>query len=98
MWILLGRGFTWLDTGTHESLADATDFVKMVEQRQGMQISCLEEIAYINNWIDKKTLLESAKRMGKSSYGQYLQMVADGKIYVLTMPYTIRRRNYRMPM
>jgi glucose-1-phosphate thymidylyltransferase len=77
---LLGRGFTWLDTGTHESLADATDFVKMVEQRQGMQISCLEEIAYINNWIDKKTLLESAKRMGKSSYGQYLQMVADGKI------------------
>jgi glucose-1-phosphate thymidylyltransferase len=77
---LLGRGFTWLDTGTHESLADATDFVKMVEQRQGMQISCLEEIAYINKWIDKATLLESAHKMGKSSYGAYLQMVADGKI------------------
>jgi glucose-1-phosphate thymidylyltransferase len=77
---LLGRGFTWLDTGTHESLADATDFVKMVEQRQGMQISCLEEIAYINKWIDKESLMESAKKMGKSSYGAYLQMVADGKV------------------
>jgi glucose-1-phosphate thymidylyltransferase len=78
--VLLGRGFTWLDTGTHESLADATDFVKMIEQRQGMQISCLEEIAYINNWIDKETLLKSANKMGNSSYGQYLKFVANGDI------------------
>jgi glucose-1-phosphate thymidylyltransferase len=77
---LLGRGFTWLDTGTHESLADATDFVKMIETRQGMQISCLEEIAYINKWIDKATLLKSAERMGKSTYGAYLRMVAEGAI------------------
>ena len=70
--------FLWILS--HESLADATDFVKMIETRQGMQISCLEEIAYINKWIDKATLLKSAERMGKSTYGAYLRMVADGAI------------------
>lgn len=77
---LLGRGFTWLDTGTHDTLFDAADFVKMIEKRQGIQISCLEEIAYINGWINKETLLERAKQMGKSAYGKYLDVVASDKI------------------
>lgn len=77
---LLGRGFTWLDTGTHESLVDATNFVKTVETHQGVKISCLEEISYLNGWINKEQLQEAAKRMGKSDYGVYLQAVVDGKI------------------
>lgn len=77
---LLGRGFTWLDTGTHESLVDATNFVKTVETHQGVKISCLEEIAYLNGWITKEQLAEAAKKMGKSDYGQYLQAVVDGRI------------------
>lgn len=77
---LLGRGFTWLDTGTHESLVDATNFVKTVETHQGVKISCLEEISYLNGWINKEQLQEAAKRMGKSEYGTYLQAVVDGKI------------------
>lgn len=77
---LLGRGFAWLDTGTIDSLADASDFVRMVEKRQGIKISALEEIAYNNNWITKNKLLESAIKYGKSSYGKYLRKVADGKI------------------
>jgi glucose-1-phosphate thymidylyltransferase len=77
---LLGQGFTWLDTGTHESLVEATNFVKTVETHQHRKIACLEEIAYLNGWITKETLLESAKKYGKSSYGQHLRSVADGKI------------------
>jgi glucose-1-phosphate thymidylyltransferase len=78
--LLLGRGFAWLDTGTMDSLVEAANFVKTVETRQSAQISALEEIAYYNNWIDKKTLLASAKRYGKSLYGQHLKDVAEGKI------------------
>ncbi len=77
---LLGRGFAWLDTGTMDSLVEASSFVKAVETRQSTQISALEEIAYNNQWIDKDTLLSSAKKYGKSPYGQYLKSLADGKI------------------
>jgi glucose-1-phosphate thymidylyltransferase len=77
---LLGRGFAWLDTGTMDSLVDAADFVRMVEKRQGIKISAIEEIAYKNGWITKEKLLESAERYGKSTYGQHLKKVAEGKI------------------
>ena len=77
---LLGRGFAWLDTGTMDSLVDAADFVRMVEQRQGIKISAPEEIAYKNGWIDRDRLLESAERYGKSPYGAHLKAVADGKV------------------
>lgn len=77
---LLGRGFAWLDTGTMDSLVEAADFVQMVEKRQGIKISALEEIAYRNNWISKEKLLESAKKYGKSPYGEHLTKVAEGKI------------------
>lgn len=77
---LLGRGFAWLDTGTMESLVDAADFVRMVEKRQGITISAPEEIAFINEWIDKETLLKSARRYGKSPYGSHLKAVAEGKV------------------
>lgn len=77
---LLGRGFAWLDTGTFDSLQDASNFVQTVEKRQGIKISALEEISYRNNWISKEKLIESAKKYGKSPYGQHLQKVADGKI------------------
>ena len=66
--VTLGRGYAWLDTGTMDSLAEATEFIKVIETRQGIQIASLEEIAYLNKWIDKKTLLESAKKYGKSNY------------------------------
>ena len=77
---LLGRGFAWLDTGTMDSLVDAADFVRMVEQRQGVKISAPEEIAYKNGWIDREKLLESAARYGKSPYGQHLKAVAEGRV------------------
>jgi glucose-1-phosphate thymidylyltransferase len=77
---LLGRGFAWLDTGTMDSLAEATDFVRMVQNRQGIQISAPEEIAYKNGWINKEQLLASAEKYGKSPYGQHLKNVADGKL------------------
>lgn len=77
---LLGRGFAWLDTGTMDSLAEATDFVKMIQQRQGIMISAPEEIAYLNGWINKDQLIEIAARYGKSPYGKHLKMVAEGKI------------------
>ncbi|MCQ2089988.1 MAG: glucose-1-phosphate thymidylyltransferase RfbA [Fibrobacter sp.] len=77
---LLGRGFAWLDTGTVDSLIEAGNYVKMVENRQGIQISAVEEIAYNNGWISKEKLLESAKKYGKSSYGKFLRDVAEGKI------------------
>lgn len=77
---LLGRGFAWLDTGTMDSLVDAADFVRMVEQRQGVKISAPEEIAYKNGWITREKLLESADRYGKSPYGAHLRAVAEGKV------------------
>ena len=77
---LLGRGFTWLDTGTHESLVAATNFVKTVEEHQGIKISALEEIAYINDWITKEDLLVSGEKLSKTGYGQYLMRVAMGQI------------------
>ena len=77
---LLGRGFAWLDTGTMDSLVDAADFVRMIEKRQGIKISAPEEIAYINGWISKEKLLESAQRYGKSPYGEHLKAVAEGKV------------------
>lgn len=76
---LLGRGFAWLDTGTMDSLAEATDFVRMIQSRQGIEISAPEEIAYKNGWISKERLLQSAEKYGKSPYGQHLKNVADGK-------------------
>jgi len=77
---LLGRGYAWLDTGTMDSLVDAADFVRMIEQRQGIKISALEEIAYRKGWIDKEKLMESASRYGKSPYGEHLKAVAEGKV------------------
>ena len=77
---ILGRGYAWLDTGTMDSLIEAAEFVQMVEKRQGIKISAPEEIAYVNDWIDKETLLESAKAYGKSPYGAHLKAVADGKV------------------
>ncbi len=77
---LLGRGFAWLDTGTMDSLVEAADFVRMVEQRQGIKISAPEEIAYKNGWIDREKLTESANKYGKSPYGAHLKAVAENKI------------------
>lgn len=74
---VLGRGFAWLDTGTHDSLMDASLFVQTVEKRQGFKIACLEEIAYSNNWINKKQLLEQADALSKNGYGQYLRKLLD---------------------
>ena len=77
---LLSRGFAWLDTGTMDSLADASDFVRVIQKRQGIQIAAPEEIAYKNGWITKDELLESANKYKKSSYGQHLFKVAEGKM------------------
>ena len=77
--VTFGRGLTWLDTGTHESLAEATAFVKMVEEHQGLKISCPEEIADNNGWISKEELLTIAKKMEKNQYGQHLKKVALGQ-------------------
>ena len=77
---LLGRGYAWLDTGTMDSLIEAAGFVQTIEKRQGVKISAPEEIAYINGWISKDKLLDSADRYGKSPYGEHLRRVADGKI------------------
>ena len=76
---LLGQGFTWLDTGTHESLVDATNFVKTVETHQHRKIACLEEIAYLNGWISKDELMETYEMLKKNQYGAYLKDVMDGK-------------------
>lgn len=77
---LLGRGFAWLDTGTMDSLIEAAEFVQMIEHRQGITISAPEEIAYINKWIGREKLMESAERYGKSPYGAHLKAVAQGKV------------------
>ena len=78
--VTLGRGYAWLDTGTVDSLNEAAEFVKAVQNRAGIPVAVLEEIAFNNGWIDKEHLLNSAKAYGKAPYGQYLQKVADGKI------------------
>ena len=77
--ILLGQGFTWLDTGTHESLVEATNFVKTVETHQHRKIACLEEIAYLNGWISKEDVLKAYEILKKNQYGKYLKDVLDGK-------------------
>ena len=82
---LLGQGFTWLDTGTHESLVEATNFVKTIETHQHRKIACLEEIAYLNGWITKEEVLETYEILKKNQYGQYLKDVLDGK-YIDKLP------------
>lgn len=76
----LGRGYAWMDTGTHESLMQASNYVQMVERSQGLKIACLEEIAYINGWIKREQLLECAQKLSKNQYGEYLARVAQDKI------------------
>ena len=76
---VLGQGFTWLDTGTHESLVDATNFVKTVEQHEHRKIACLEEIAFRNGWISREEMLKVYEVLKKNQYGQYLKDVLDGK-------------------
>lgn len=76
---LLGQGFTWLDTGTHESLVEATNFVKTVETHQHRKIACLEEIAYLNGWISKEQVMQAIEKMKNNQYGQYLLDVINGK-------------------
>jgi glucose-1-phosphate thymidylyltransferase len=71
-----GRGFAWLDTGTHDSLLDASQYVQTIEHRQGLKVACLEEIAYEKNWINREQLLERARYFGKTGYGQYLAKLA----------------------
>lgn len=76
----LGRGYSWLDTGTHESLIEASNYIKILEEHQGLKVCCPEEIAYKNGWINKEQLIESGKLMEKNQYGQHLLNVAGGKI------------------
>lgn len=78
--VTLGRGYAWLDMGTVDALADATDFVKVIETRQGIKIAAIEEIVYRNGWIDQERLVELAKAYGKSPYGEHLRQVAVGNI------------------
>ena len=76
----LGRGYSWLDTGTHESLIEASDYIKILEEHQGLKVCCPEEIAYKNDWISKEVLIEKGELMSKNQYGQHLLNVAYGKI------------------
>ncbi len=76
---ILGQGFTWLDTGTHESLVEATNFIKAVQTHQRRKVACIEEIAYLNGWIDKEQLKVLAKPMEQNEYGEYLKAVIEGK-------------------
>lgn len=76
---LLGQGYTWLDTGTHESLVEATNFVKTVESHQHRKIACLEEIAYLNGWITREDLMKVYETFKKNQYGQYIKDILDGK-------------------
>ncbi len=79
--VTLGRGYGWLDTGTVDSLTEASEYVKVIENRQGLKISCIEEISYINGWINKEQLINAAQKYGKSAYGAYLKKVAEDKIF-----------------
>ena len=81
---LLGQGFTWLDTGTHESLVDATNFVKTMETHQHRKLGCLEEIAYLNGWITREDVMKVYEVLKKNQYGQYLKDVLDGKFIDVT--------------
>ncbi len=74
---LLGRGFAWLDTGTHDSLSEASTFIEVIEKRQGLKVACLEEIAFRNGWITKEDLLRLAEPMKKNQYGQHLIRLAE---------------------
>ena len=76
---LLGRGFAWLDTGTHSNLLEAANFIEAVEKRQGFKIACLEEIAWHNRWLDTDELRNAGRRLGKTDYGKYLQELADSQ-------------------
>jgi glucose-1-phosphate thymidylyltransferase len=76
----MGRGFAWLDTGTHESMLEATQFIHTLERRQGLKVACPEEIAWRNGWIDRDRLLALAEPLAKSSYGAYLQAIAHGTV------------------
>ena len=78
--VTMGRGYAWLDTGTVDTLVDAAEFIKVIERRQGISISAIEEIAYNNGWIDRETLLAAANVYGKSLYGAHLKNVAEGKL------------------
>lgn len=78
--ITMGRGFTWLDTGTHDSLYKASEFVRIVEENQGIKIGCLEEIAYKNGWIDSRKVIEKAEQMKNNDYGKHLLNVVKGKL------------------
>lgn len=78
---IMGRGYAWFDTGTTESLLEASEFIHMIQKRQGIVISAPEEIGYRNNWIDKEMLITASDRYGKSSYGRHLKYVVDGKVY-----------------
>lgn len=78
--ITLGRGYAWLDTGTQESLLEASQFVKIIEDHQGIKIACLEEISYINGWISREKLSEVAELMKNSDYGKYLKRVLEGRV------------------
>ena len=75
---LLGRGFAWLDTGTHDALMEAGQFVQTVENRQGLKVACLEEIAFGNGWLSKTMLMDQAEALKKTSYGEYLSRIAGG--------------------
>jgi glucose-1-phosphate thymidylyltransferase len=89
---LLGRGFAWLDTGTHDSLAEASAFVETIEKRQGLKIACLEGIAYRKGWITEERMMELAKPMQKNQYGQYLLQVIKEKKQELDSD-TFREKN-----
>jgi glucose-1-phosphate thymidylyltransferase len=77
---LLGRGFAWLDTGTHESLMQASNFIHTIEQRQGLKVSCIEEIAFLKGYINKDQLLKLAEPLRKNQYGEYLINIANRKV------------------
>jgi glucose-1-phosphate thymidylyltransferase len=77
--VKLGRGFAWLDTGTHRSLIEAMNFVQAIEERQGLKIACLEEIAWESGWIDREQVERAATTMGKSNYAEYLRFLLQTK-------------------
>lgn len=79
---IFGRGFVWLDTGEHRAMLEASEFVYMLEKREGFKVACIEEIAYINGWISKEKLMSHAESMSNNSYGQYLKELIDRKVYV----------------
>jgi glucose-1-phosphate thymidylyltransferase len=76
---LLGRGFAWLDTGTHDSLVEASQFIHTIEKRQGMKVACLEEIAFRKGWLNKEQVAEQIKKLSKTDYGRYLQLLISEK-------------------